>query len=368
MRLVRVNAYEVALLFKRGKLIEVLTEGWYFRMDSGLRVELCNTTWPLEAGKRMPLLLENDQFVKMTKVVTISEHEIGVEYRNGLFQRVIEPGQVAYWDSPIKYELEIVNMKDVEVPEHLARLAMNKKELSDLMRIYTIESYELGILYINGQYEQILEPGVYYYWKTDEVVSISKVDTRMQSLEVLGQEILTKDKAGLRANFQIQYKVVDVEKALIDNKAYDRQLYIALQMALREYMSEMTLDQVLANKQNVGPYVISALEGTSEKLGIEIISGGIKDIILPGDIKDIMNQVLVAQKRAQANSITRHEETASTRSLLNTAKLMEQNEMLLKLKEMEYMEKIADKIGEITVNGGKGVMSELQKIFVNAKT
>ncbi|HET7899317.1 MAG TPA: ribonuclease H-like YkuK family protein, partial [Flavisolibacter sp.] len=71
--------------------------------------------------------------------------------------------------------------------------------------------------------------------------------------------------------------------------------------------------------------------------GVEVNGFGIRDIILPGDVKEIMNQALVAEKKAQANTIMRREETASTRSLLNTAKLMEENTMLWKLKEMEYV-------------------------------
>jgi hypothetical protein len=81
----------------------------------------------------------------------------------------------------------------------------------------------------------------------------------------------------------------------------------------------------------------------------------------------IMSQVLVAEKRAQANIITRREETASTRSLLNTAKLMEDNNMLYKLKEMEYVEKIADKIGEISVSGNGTLIEQLKQIFVAQK-
>ncbi|GLB54193.1 hypothetical protein NBRC110019_32340 [Neptunitalea chrysea] len=85
-------------------------------------------------------------------------------------------------------------------------------------------------------------------------------------------------------------------------------------------------------------------------------------------MKDIMNQVLIAQKQAQANVITRREETASTRSLLNTAKLMEENGMLYKLKEMEFVEKIAEKIGEITVSGNGNIAKQLMDVFsVNNK-
>ena len=76
-----------------------------------------------------------------------------------------------------------------------------------------------------------------------------------------------------------------------------------------------------------------------------------------------MNQVLVAEKKAQANTIMRREETASTRSLLNTARLMEDNAMLWKLKEMEYVEKIADKINSISVGGNGKLLEQLKDIF-----
>jgi regulator of protease activity HflC (stomatin/prohibitin superfamily) len=88
---------------------------------------------------------------------------------------------------------------------------------------------------------------------------------------------------------------------------------------------------------------------------------------LPGEMREIMNQVLVAEKKAQANIIMRREETASTRSLLNTAKLMEENEMLFKLKEMEYVEKIAEKINNISVSGGGHLLEQMKAIFSPVK-
>ena len=93
------------------------------------------------------------------------------------------------------------------------------------------------------------------------------------------------------------------------------------------------------------------------------MEAGIKDIILPGDIKEILNTVLIAEKTAMANTVKRREETASTRSLLNTAKLMEENQTLYRLKEMEYIEKIVEKIGNIEISGNGNVLEELSKIF-----
>ena len=134
-------------------------------------------------------------------------------------------------------------------------------------------------------------------------------------------------------------------------------------MALRAYVSNFGFDELLEKKDVIAPFILEAVQSSAAKLGVVVESFGIRDIVLPGDMKDIMNKVLVAEKNAQANTIMRREETASTRSLLNTAKLMEENAMLWKLKEMEYVEKIAEKIGEITVNGNGALLDQLKQIF-----
>ncbi len=126
-------------------------------------------------------------------------------------------------------------------------------------------------------------------------------------------------------------------------------------------------DELLEKKDAIVPFILDAVKNTADNLGVAVNGFGIRDIILPGDVKDIMNKVLIAEKNAQANSIMRREETASTRSLLNTAKLMEDNTMLWKLKEMEYVEKIADKISNISVSGNGALIEQLKQIFVAQK-
>ncbi len=96
---------------------------------------------------------------------------------------------------------------------------------------------------------------------------------------------------------------------------------------------------------------------------VEIVEAGVKDIILPGEIREIMNTVLIAEKKAQANVISRREEVASTRSLLNTAKLMDENKTLYKLKELEYVERICENVGNITLNGSGDILAQLTSIL-----
>jgi len=117
-----------------------------------------------------------------------------------------------------------------------------------------------------------------------------------------------------------------------------------MQLALREYIGAYTLDEILERKESISTQVVAAIKDKTSEMGIDLLSAGVKDIILPGDVKDIINQVLIAEKKAQANVIMRREETASTRSLLNTAKIMDENKTLYRLKELEYIERISEKI------------------------
>jgi regulator of protease activity HflC (stomatin/prohibitin superfamily) len=231
------------------------------------------------------------------------------------------------------------------------------------IRSFTVLLKELGLLYKNGELIGELQAGVHYFWKNTVDTQVLRTETRQQQLEIAGQEILTKDKANLRINFYAQYVVTDIRKALDENKEYQKQLYILIQLALREFIGTLTFDELLEKKQPVSAFIMETLQPKLVCLGVELNDCGIRDIILPGEMKEIMNQVLIAEKQAQAHTITRIDETASVRSMLNTAKLMEENEMLFKLKEMEYVDKIADKINSISLSGGNQVLDQLRDIF-----
>ena len=140
------------------------------------------------------------------------------------------------------------------------------------------------------------------------------------------------------------------------------QIYTLTQLMLREHIGKFRFDELLEQKDSIAESVLKNLQGRQDALFVEFSDAGLKDIILPGEIREIMNTVLVAEKNAQANVISRREEVASTRSLLNTAKLMEENATLYKLKELEYLEKICDRVGSISVGGGN-LLTELGGLF-----
>jgi len=362
MRKVKVNAYEIGLVFKNGAYKRMLKEGTYWFWE-GENVIVYSLTQPFIAPVELNILLQDNEIAEALIVVEVKDNAIALQYENGLLKQVLTAGRYAYWKGPVNYEFVRADIGKIEITEPIDRMILLNSLVAPYVRSISVESFEKAILFIDGKYSGELNSGVYYWWKNSIAIHVGKVDTRQLQLEINGQEILTRDKAALRINAWAQYKVVNIQKALLENKEYDKQLYIAFQLALREYVAGFNFDELLDKKESIVPVVLENVKAKAGVLGVEVNGFGIRDIILPGDVKEIMNQVLVAEKKAQANIIMRREETASTRSLLNTAKLMEDNAMLWKLKEMEYVEKIADKISNISVSGNGKLIEQLKDIF-----
>jgi hypothetical protein len=366
MKRVKVNAYQVGLACKNGVYQRMLTEGKYWCWF-GENILVYDLTVPFEAPFELNILLKDNVLAAMLHVIEVKDTEIVLAYENGLLKQVLTAGRYAFWKGVMKYEFMQADTSRIEIPENMDRAVLQNKLVAPYVRSYTVENHEKALLFVDGKYVQTLNSGVYYWWRNSITIHVGKVDTRLQQLEINGQEILTKDKATLRINAWAQYKITDIEKALLQNKEHERQLYVSFQLALREYVAGFSFDELLDKKESIVPFILQSVKQNAEALGIEVHGFGIRDIILPGDVKEIMNQVLIAEKKAQANTIMRREETASTRSLLNTAKLMEENGMLWKLKEMEYVEKIADKISSISVSGNGMLIEQLKQIFIPQK-
>ncbi|HWV65257.1 slipin family protein [Chitinophaga sp.] len=363
MKRVTINAYERGLVFKNGVYQRMLQVGRHWLINENVTIYDINK--PFIAPVELNILLQDADVVNALQVVEVKETEIVLHYENGLLKQVLTAGRYAFWKNIIDNKFVRADISKIAITENIDRSTLCHRLVAPYVRTFSVENYEQAIMLVDGKYAMTLYTGVYFWWKNNITITVSKVDTRQLQVEVNGQEILTKDKAALRVNAWAQYRVTDINKALLQNREYERQLYVLFQLALREYIAALNFDELLEKKDTLAPAILKAVTAKAEALGTNVTGFGIRDIILPGDVKDIMNQVLVAEKKAQANIIMRREETASTRSLLNTAKLMEDNPMLFKLKEMEYVEKIAEKVSNISVSGNGMLIDQLRQIFIS---
>ncbi len=365
--MILINDSERGFLFKNGVFNRMLLPGkhklkTFMTTETVVRASIAKQVQVPNVD--IDILMKDENFAKSVVRVEVPDNHFGIHMEEGRIIEVLMPNSYTFWDINGKRSFQIVDTSSPEITD------FDLKKMSRLPSgmYYKIEvsDGEVALLYFNGQFQHLLESGAYFFWNGPTKVTSQIVDLRTQQMDIPGQEILTADKVSLRLNFVCSFKISDPVKITNDLKDYKTQIYISTQLVLREYVGKYKFDELLEQKENIAGLVLEKLREKQDKLFIEFVDAGLKDIVLPGEIRDIMNMVLIAEKKAQANVIARREEVASTRSLLNTAKLLEENATLYKLKELEYVEKIFDKVGNISVGNGN-LLNQLSEMVSGKK-
>jgi regulator of protease activity HflC (stomatin/prohibitin superfamily) len=361
---VTVKKNERGLLLRNGDFERVLQPGthWLFAGLDTLRVELFALEQPaFTHGLAEYLMAREPQVVAADFVrVELGEHQVGLRIENGVLVELLPPAtRRLYWKGLVDVRVEVVDVAaSAEVPADIAarlvQTQLRSRAVAGLAGVLQVQVPEhgAGILWIDGTVERLLPPGSYAFWKFNRNVSAEIVDLRLQAVEVTGQEILTRDKVALRLNLSATWRFTDVLAACTQMAKPAEHLYRELQFGLRAAVGTRSLDELLENKSVIDEVVTAQVRAKLSAYGMQLEGVGVKDIVLPGEMKAILAQVVEAGKSAEANVIRRREETAATRSLLNTAKVMEDNPVALRLKELETLERVAERIDKISVFGG----------------
>lgn len=364
---------QLGLLAKNGDYYQVLEAGEHrlpwFNTPEVLVVNLDGSEVP-EALANYLRRFQPDWVTRYALAVDLNDSEAGALYMNEVLQEIMPPStRRLYWRADDALKLVRMDTRQVQVPAEVMNAVLQPRRSGavkgrDAILTVQVPAWHAGVLKIDGETQALLPPGLTAYWKVNHLVDAEVVDTRLQVLEVGGQEILTKDKVNLRLNLAANWRYSDVLQAFAQlTKPLDH-LYRELQFALREAVGTRTLDELLEDKQVIDDVVSAQVKNRMAPYGIDVASLGVKDIVLPGDMKTILSRLVEAEKSAQANVIRRREETAATRSLLNTAKVMENNPVALRLKELETLERVAERIDKISVFGG---LDQVLRGLVNIK-
>jgi regulator of protease activity HflC (stomatin/prohibitin superfamily) len=375
MKTVQVRKNERAILLKDKDFDRILAPGKYHFMNPFVKYEAsvfdmnnaCFDHALAEYFRRHETDVMNENF----HVVDVADDAVVLRYENQNLVEILAPGsRKLFWKWGARQAFETVNIKDsftvdAKLISYLAQPTLRGKAIAGLQNILPVvvpESH-VGLLKVDGKFVALLKSGKTAYWRFNREIQVELVDTRLQALEVAGQEILTRDKVSLRINLTANWQFDDVELAYTRLAKPADHIYRELQFGLRAAVGTRSLDELLENKQIIDQVVNQHLQEKLQGFGLRVVSLGVKDIVLPGEMKVLLAQVVEAEKAAQANVIRRREETSATRSMLNTARVMESNPTALRLKELETLEKIAERIDKISVFGGLDqVLNGLVKI------
>jgi len=298
-------------------------------------------------------------------VVQAESGEAAAAFREGALYAVsLGPEtRVVLWADAGPWEIRRYPLGErLEVPAELRGPLLNGA-VRDVAVKATVEHGQVGLLLIDGVFMGRLEEGVHLFWKVGRTVQVKHVDVRQRTYDVTGQEMLTADRLTVRLNVSADVRVVDPVAAAFTVKDYDEALHRVLQLAFRKTVGQRSLDRLLAERATVDDEAAAAVRAAMAEIGVEVGEIALKDVILPGEMREILNRVVEAEKAAEANVIRRREETAATRALLNTAKVMEDNPVMLRLKELEALTELAGKVERLTVhNGTEGLLNDLVKL------
>ena len=195
--------------------------------------------------------------------------------------------------------------------------------------------YQHALLYKNGVFSKTLSAGSYWLWTPRDVITF--VDNRRATITLSGQEIITADNVGIKLSIFLSYQVVDAVKALNKTQGWYQDLYACVQLAVRDVLSSMKVDEILQARSPLGDRLLELVKPQAEQIGVQLLMVQIKDVILPAEIRKIFGDVLRAQKEGQASLERARGEHAALRSLANAARLLDGNPALMNLRVLQAL-------------------------------
>lgn len=197
-----------------------------------------------------------------------------------------------------------------------------------------------GLLFRDGKFVKQLAGGRHVIWGRH--VRVDVVDLRRQAMTLPGQEVLTKDSVGLKTSAVMNWQVADAVKATLEIQNFAHGLYNVAHQALRQTVAELTIEELLAARMNLGAKLLERVVAEAGKLGVQVHSIDVRDVMLPGELRKAFNDVLKAKQEGQAALERARGETAALRNLANAARMMADNPALLNLRVLQTLHDAKD--------------------------
>lgn len=361
---IKIREHERGLLYRDGNFQRLLAPGrhWVLGLLFKVSVERVSVRDADFRHQDLEVIVRSGALDGEAEILDLKDHERALVWLDGRFEKICGPGLYAFWKVFHEVRHGVVDARAIRFEhEALATVLSSARRQPWLDRI-TVDAGQVGLLLEDGRHVASLGAGTYALWRDLARYRVIYVDLREQVLDIAGQEVMTADKVTLRLNAVVVYRVADPVKAVTSVEDYAQALYREAQLALRAVIGTRELDQLLNDKDAVAGELDELVKQRVAAFGLEVISLGLHDLILPGEMRTLMNRVTEAKKAAEANLIVRREKTAAMRSQSNTAKILDANPTLMRLRELEVLEKVADQANLSVVLTESGLSDRVMKL------
>lgn len=364
-RWIQIRDHERGLLYRNRVFRQVLRPGrhWVFDPTFRVRVVRVSVRDTFLESPDLDVIVRTGALGDEALVLDLGDEQRALVWVDGRFAAILGRGLWVAWTVFREVKAEVVEVREPRFRHPALAAVLAQPASPAFLDEVRVDAGQVGLVMVDGRLAETLEPGRYAFWRDVARVSVRHVDLREQVIDVGGQEIMTADKVTLRLNTVVTYRVADAARAVTAVESYEQALYREAQLALRAVIGARELDPLLADKDEVASELEVLVRARGESLGLEVAALGIRDVILPGDMKEILNRVTEARKAAEANLVTRREETAAIRSQANTARIFESNPALMRLRELEVLEKVAETAQLTVVLGETGLADRVVKLL-----
>ena len=339
---VRIRSYEVGLWFRHGDFHHLLHAGsyWIPGLWTGIdSILVVNKLTPEFEHPRLDVLVTEPELREQLEVVDLAENQRALIWKDGRLVAIKASGRFAFWNKPGELKVEVFDARQPRFEHSQIDAILAFPGSSEHFQAVDVPINERLLIFVHGELFDTVGADRHVFWKAAGI-DWQAIDLREQTLDVSGQEILTADRVTLRINLVAVFRVTDPVLAALEVTDFRQALYRDAQLALRVAIGGRSLDDLLGDKEAVGLEIREVIAERATTFGVRVDKVGLRDIILPGEMKAILNRVIEAKKQAEANLILRREETAAARSQANTARLLADNPGLARMKELEALQEI----------------------------
>src|SRR5271170_6703245 len=164
--------------------------------------------------------------------------------------------------------------------------------------------WERGVVFRLGKFSGIKGPGLFFILPVIDQVKL--VDTRIRAMDIPAQQMITRDNVPVKINGVIFFKVDKAADALIKVQDYRYAIIQYAQTALRDVIGQMSLDQLLSEREQIAKMIETAVEKDTTGWGLEGTGINIQDVEMPEELKKMMSRQASAEREKRA-TITKAE-------------------------------------------------------------
>lgn len=204
--------------------------------------------------------------------------------------------------------------------------------------IRIVSQWQKGVVFRLGRLVREIGPGLNIIIPVIEYVRY--VDMRTRTMDVIPQEVLTKDSVPVKIDAVVYYKIFDAPKSIIAVENFTMASTLLAQSKLRDVLGKYDLDTLLSNKDKLGKEVLDALQGPTDDWGITIISVEIKNIEVPDNMKRAMAKEAEAIREKRSRLVKASAEEEASRKFTEAAKTIAESPNALILRQLQTWQEI----------------------------